>query len=419
MRNGKVGSISHILLGVLFLILTLTFLPKAADASDEKKITVVFRYDDYSASSSTGLELKLIDSFKKSKVPVTFAVIPYVCPNVEDPRPQNVTPLTREKARILKDAIKEGILEVALHGYSHQTISGKADGNYTEFFGLDMGSQIQKITKGKNLLEELLGVQISTFVPPWNSYDLNTIEVLEETGFRNISAARIGVAKEFSQLRFLPATCLPDGVEAAVELARRIPDNNSIIVILVHGYDFVEEDREKGKLKYSDFVELLTWVTSQKDIRISTIDGATQMIGGLDSKRFINYVSLFSSPLNRLLPSLLSERYSGYRRIYPSSDITKALKVKRWCFVLTFYIALFMISVAIAFWGGLFLFSRTRPLELGLKYGALIPVFCWICAFHNSGVYFRGAIVLDAVTGMYIGIGACLYKLKNPRKRTK
>jgi hypothetical protein len=157
-------------------------------------------------------------------------------------------------------------------------------------------------------------------------------------------------------------------------------------------------------------------VTSQKDVQLRNIEETTQMIGDLDWRRFANYSSLFSSPLNRVLPSFLIEQYSGYWRIYPSSVIIKTLKVKRWLFLVIFYIALFTISIAITFVGGVFLFSRIRPLELGVKYGVLVPLFFWVYAFYNSGVYFRGAIVLDVVTGIYVGIFACLYKLRMQQK---
>ena len=170
---------NKIRVGTLIIILfSFVFLPdtQATAYGEEKQITVVFRYDDYSGSSSTDIEVKLIDAFLKRGIPCVFGVIPFQCVgDVHDPGQQDVERLTPVKVDILKSAIKAGFLEIALHGYSHQTMREK---RYTEFEGLDYNSQVEKIEKGKKYLEETLQIKVDTFIPPWNSYDLNTIMVL-------------------------------------------------------------------------------------------------------------------------------------------------------------------------------------------------------------------------------------------------
>jgi peptidoglycan/xylan/chitin deacetylase (PgdA/CDA1 family) len=266
---------------------------------EQRLITVAFRYDDYSSWSPTDLEVKLINTFQKYNIPCTFGVVPYISsnPEVPDLDPQRVFPLTLGKANILNGAIKAGTLEVALHGYSHCTIRIRGvDTNYTEFSGLDYNSQIKKIAEGKGLLEKMLGVRITTFIPPWNTYDMNTIRVLEELGFRTISADNAGVIGESSQLKFLPFNCDLLNLKDAVESARKISDVRPVIVVLFHAFDFLEIERERGKLTYQDFVELLNWVISQNDIHVGTIGE------NVDSYRFINYYQLVFL-LNRYLPS--------------------------------------------------------------------------------------------------------------------
>lgn len=278
---------------------------------EQKLITVAFRYDDYSRFSDTDLEVKLIMAFQRYNIPCTFGVIPYVSgnPEVPGPDPQKVYPLTLEKASILKDAIKPGTLEVALHGYSHRTIRIKAaDTDYTEFSGLDYDSQLKKISKGKSLLEKMLGIRITTFIPPWNTYDVNTIRVLEELGFKTISADNAGVTKESSQLKFLPFTRDILNLKDAVESARKISDVQPVIVVLFHAFDFIEIGREEGKLTYQGFVELLAWIKSQKDIH-------ARIIGeDVHSSRFVNYYQIVFL-LNRYLPlfskQLLKKLCSG------------------------------------------------------------------------------------------------------------
>ena len=114
---------------------------------EEKQVNVVFRFDDYSARSSTVMELRIIEAFRKIDSPITFGVIPFVCAgDLLDPSPENTVPLTSMKGNILKTGVKDGILDIALHGYSHQTINNEQK---TEFSGLDYNSQVERLSKGK------------------------------------------------------------------------------------------------------------------------------------------------------------------------------------------------------------------------------------------------------------------------------
>jgi len=312
---------------------------------EQKSITVAFRCDDYSRISNTDLEVKLIKAFQGYNIPCTFGVIPYVSDNCEvpDPDPQKVYRLPLCKASILNDAIKAGILEVALHGYSHRTIRIKAeDADYTEFSGLDYNSQIKKIAKGRSLLEKMLGVRITTFIPPWNAYDTNTIRVLEELGFRIISADNTGVITESSQLKFLPFTCDVLNLKGAVESARKISDVQPVIVVFFHAYDFLEIGMEKVELTYQDFVQLLTWVRSQKDVHVRTIDEATQVIRDLDSHRFISNFQFYSL-LEKYSPSFLKRLNSD--KIYFYISTISGMKVKLWFFLTLFYFIELAISI--------------------------------------------------------------------------
>ena len=132
-------------------------------------INVVFRYDDYSARSATETELRIIEIFKSYEASLTFSVIPFVAAgDVHDPSRQETVPLSGLKADILKNAYLDKTIDVALHGYSHQTNNSQEMG---EFAGLDQVAQERRIADGKKLLETVIGAQVTTFVPPWNRYD--------------------------------------------------------------------------------------------------------------------------------------------------------------------------------------------------------------------------------------------------------
>lgn len=404
---------NNIRIRILIVILFLSVFSLSAEAGrgpEEKQITVVFRYDDYSGLSSTDIEVKLIDAFQKHNVPCAFGVIPYVCAgDVNDVRPQNTVPLTPVKVDILKNAIKAGILEIALHGYSHQRIRKNRN---TEFSGLDYNSQALRIAKGKRYLEEMLNMQVVTFIPPWNSYDLNTLMALEKLGFKTISAGEEGDAKESSALKFLPATCSLFYLRDAVESARHVPNVQPVIVVLFHGSDFLEIDKKIGKLTYQYFLELLDWITSQKDIYVRSIDQTTKVIDDLSARRFISYSSYWK-PYSQTprIARFLNKLYQV--KFFLFSKHSYNMKIKGWAFMLLFHLTTLAIFTTIAFFAGSAMFSKYRLMTSIYRYGSLsLLVLFSIYALHDLSISYRGATIIVVLLGACIGAWGSFLKLK-------
>ena len=128
------------------------------------------------------------------------------------------------------------------------------------------------------LLEGMIEAPVSTFVPPWNRYDENTLRALEALGFSTLSAdnKRRAVTKAY-KLNFLPYSCSISKLRDAVKASRTSSDPQSVIVVLFHEYDFNEIDQKRGRITYQEFYELLNWLKSQKDVRLLSISQATQV----------------------------------------------------------------------------------------------------------------------------------------------
>lgn len=272
------------------------------------------------------MELRIIDVFRKNEASITLGVTPFICVgSVNDPSPKDIAPLTLIKGDILKNGFKNGILDIALHGYSHQTISANIR---TEFSGLDYNSQVERLAKGKKFLEGMINAPVTTFVPPWNRYDLNTLRALEELGFSTLSASiKKGEATEDSKLIFLPASCDLLRLRDAVKSARTSSDNQPVIVVLFHAYDFKEIDEMRGSITYQEFSDLLNWLKSQKDVRLLSISQATKVINNLSANRFL--INKGKYALSTLLPSSLQEEesltlYQEYRGSHILSKILKS-----------------------------------------------------------------------------------------------
>jgi peptidoglycan/xylan/chitin deacetylase (PgdA/CDA1 family) len=245
----------------------------------EKTVGIVFRYDDYSSVSDYGLEAELIRLIKEKGLKLSLGVVPFMVERDEtDPSPQEQLALGGEKADLLKHGLEEGCIEVALHGYSHQTFKRYVVGTFSEFRGMPYEAQLEKITSGKTYLEDILGLDspLQVFIPPFNFYDRNTMKAVEEAGFTVLSSALYSLSDKQRNLVILPETIDLIGFRSAVVSAEKSSCAGSVIVVLFHPYDFMEIDPERGVLTLPQFTALLDWVSSRPGIQSLFISEAAR-----------------------------------------------------------------------------------------------------------------------------------------------
>ena len=359
---------------------------------ERRQFNVVFRMDDYSARSATDMELRVIDLFRNKDLSITFGVIPFECAgDLNDPSPQDVLRLPAGKGDILRTAFEEGVVDVALHGYSHQTIN---ENEKTEFSGLDYPSQVERIAKGKKLLEGMIDAPVTTFVPPWNEYDRNTLRALEDLGFSTLSAGWKGVATKESKIRFMPATCSLPNLRDAIDAARNSSDEQPLIVVLFHLYDFKEMNEKLGNTSLQELSDLLNYLKSQKNIRLMSIGQAVQLIGDLSVNRFL-MVERWRS-LEMFLPSILREKKPVL--LYHEANVYPKTLLK----VGIFYGIIALLFAGVAFSIGFWLHSKSEVAAKAARF---------VCALATAGVIvyaFRDLEVSPhGMMASFAAIGAC------------
>jgi hypothetical protein len=366
----------------------------------EKQINVVLRYDDYGTTSSTELEIKILNSLKRKGVSCTFGVIPY-------PRGLH-NALTQKKADILNKALKEGTVEVAIHGFDH---SPGRNGILGEFNGLQYDRQMEKIVKGIDFLQQMFESQISTFIPPFNQYDLNTIRILEHVNFKCISGNGLGVGKESSSLTFLPMTCKIDEVRDAVKSARLIDDLQPIIVVMFHDYDFIEVSKRLGTFSSQEFDELLSWLTSQRDVIVTSIQQAIAVRKDLTHVRYSTFRSF--SKLDILIPKSVKRLLNIPSGVYLSSQEATTAKRMLWILIFFIYCSISIVSAYISFLIGMILFPNSRFASYTFRYGGaallLLLLYFELKDQHHGFIAVFGIAMF---AGAYIGTWICHLKLK-------
>ncbi len=177
--------------GIVLLCLG-AFQPTQAEGADGKggRFFIVFRNDDLNAFSDPEHERKILEMFAKYQIPQSIGVIPFVVKKPEDSASQKAESINanREITVLLNEYHARGLVDIAQHGYRHQASSVKSNpGAFSEFRGAARDAQRKMIVKGKDLLEKTFGQAVCAFIPPWNTFDVNTLSVLKENGYRLLS----------------------------------------------------------------------------------------------------------------------------------------------------------------------------------------------------------------------------------------
>ncbi len=245
-------------------------------------IDVVFRIDDYQLNNDT-LNLQILKIFEDANIPLSIAVIP--CDKNENFVYED-SPLTQH---ICSFALQEKpLIEIALHGLTHSNL---ANG---EFGAVSYEEQVRRLAKGKRFLDSCLNIcrdtldnqKIIGFIPPFNSYDETTLQILDSLGFKWISADMYGCLTETTQIRFYPESFGAQYISprTVVECLRQHHNEDGLVVVMMHPYDIkptftldslracLQEINRLPNVHYYTYSEVLgkhegtsTWILANKE----------------------------------------------------------------------------------------------------------------------------------------------------------
>lgn len=235
-------------------------------------INLVFRFDDPSPATDHDLEKAILSRFARHGIPVTVAVTPFSRCG------QEIKPYTRAQAAHLLEANRKGMVQIALHGYLHEERTRDLKGRPSEFFGVPRLQQEFMLREGAEQLTGLFGRPLEGFVPPFNSHDAVTEDILHSLGFTHLSAGWSVPTDSHDQLTAIPRTCQLSHLRAAVEEARRIEPLTPLIVVVLHHHDFEECDRARSMIDLRHFEQLVAWTSAQPRIRFQTLESVKRWL---------------------------------------------------------------------------------------------------------------------------------------------
>ncbi len=397
--------IGPVVLVVILLFAALVVLGSMLPPKDgHKPITIILRYDDYSAVSNTHLESQLLEVLDRHQLPSIFAVIPCVTTNgFRNPQSADSLTMDAEKIALLKPYLDQGLVELCVHGCTHQTLDGKNLHTLSEFSGRPYEIQLERLAHAKGILESQFGHAIKTFVPPWGNYDENTLKAAEAAGFSIISADPRGPASDERNLLYVPGTCRIHQLIDAIKEARSLPSSGStLITAVIHPYDFIEYDKERGVLSFDQFSSIIADISNDPGLRFTTAAGATQLFSDLSAARLIKAGSLRNSSINLLVPELLQLGYPT--KTYVDARLAETLLEREqvWCIAI-YVLGLFGIVVGVnrsrKLLPSTWRVHRKKALIVGYALFALLLLY----SLFDLQVYATGLSAIVGLLGVLIG----------------
>lgn len=196
---------------------------------------ILIRFDDICPTMNWEEWGKAEKILKKYNVKPLLGIIP----DCRDPELQIDTP-REDYWGYLHELRAKGYV-LAMHGYEHiydSKYRGMVNlGFKSEFAGHPYEIQLDKIRKGKKVLEEH-GIKTEIFFAPSHSYDKNTLKALYENGFKYISDGKSSGIIARNGIKCVPCRC------GGVPLIKR----TGLYTAVFHAHEWVRSDKKTGYL---------------------------------------------------------------------------------------------------------------------------------------------------------------------------
>ncbi len=313
-------------------IIFIIFLSLCNTLSAYSQNYVVFRIDDMGLDDFN-VYYQILPLFEKNNAKLTIGVVPIAMQQSIDKGE-----ISSEDIDFIKKYIDKGVVEIAQHGFAHNA-NYQSDQIVSEFYKVEYEKQYKEIKEGKEYLDLLFNEKISTFIPPWNAYDDNTVTALVNSGFSTISAARYGAIEYgIMNLKYLPYSITLvnffDRFSQFFKESHSNIDEGKVFVVMIHAYDFKFNNKgSKGRIGKEELNHILHAISEDTSFRSLTIKGliSTQDIydntrlknSAYEKRKFIRYI---------YLPKKLLLEPSTYKKL-------NIFEKKLYLFVAIFYYA--------------------------------------------------------------------------------
>ena len=280
MGSAPAGKIVFACLLVSIVLFSTVHVNAQGAESGQTRKYVVFREDDVTPGAKFA-ELQAVNQVHIDKnVPVTMGIIPHPNASAGNQLLQN-----KPFLNYMRSIASNRLFEFAQHGYTHQS---RGTASPSEFYGLPYAVQYDTIKKGRDDITQAFGIVPTTFIPPFDKGDNNTLKAAKALGFMEYSTAfrdfninegyMNGVRVDAVSLVFANESL--QSMESTTDQFLNDTHGIDTLVVLYHPADFsgpdgaVNSERVKMLADYIDYLEGTGRVQFTKLDRTWTTEGS-------------------------------------------------------------------------------------------------------------------------------------------------
>ncbi len=247
---------------------------QGAEGSGQTKKYVVFRDDDI-APNAKFAELEALNQVHIDKnVPVTLGIIPH-----QNASAGNQLLTDTQFLNYMRSIASNHLFQFAQHGYTHQNIAPSLRGP-SEFYGRPYAAQYDAIKQGRDDITQALGVTPTSFLPPFDKSDNNTLKAAQALGFAEYCTAfadvnmnqgyRDGIKIDTISL-VLGNESLPS-MESATAQWLNDPHSIDTFIVLYHPADFSGPDGTVNAAKVKMLADYIDYLEGTGRVQFTTLD---------------------------------------------------------------------------------------------------------------------------------------------------
>ena len=286
MGGTTTGKIAFVCLLVITLLLSAVH-GNAQGVTDngQTKKYVIFRDDDV-APRTKFAELRAVNQVHVDKnVPVTLGITPH-----QNASEGNQLLQDRQFLIYMRSIASNHLFEFAQHGYTHQSVSMVSP---SEFYGRPYAVQYDAIKKGRDDIKQAFGVVPTTFIPPFDKSDNNTLKAAKALGFTTYGTAyrdfnivqgqREGIKVESVSLVFANTSLA--SMKNETERFLNKPNSNDTLVVLYHPADFSGTNGVVNSQRVKLLADYIDYLKGTGRVQFTTSDRSWTTEGGVSSSR--------------------------------------------------------------------------------------------------------------------------------------
>jgi peptidoglycan/xylan/chitin deacetylase (PgdA/CDA1 family) len=244
---------------------------------------VIFREDDV-APNADFAELQAVNQLNiNMNVPVVMGIIPHP---YTTPSGNQLIEVNHTFLEYMRSLTSNHLFQFAQHGYTHLDL-GPSPVGPSEFYGRPYATQYDAIKQGRDDITQAFGVTPTSFLPPFDKSDNNTVKACKALGFTEYSTAFADFNQNAGNLDGMRLDTISielgnntlQALENATNQWLNDPYSINTFVVLYHPADFEGPNYAVNTSKVTLLANYIDYLQGTGRVQFTTLDRSVTTTG--------------------------------------------------------------------------------------------------------------------------------------------